>query len=305
MRVLQPGDTIAPARSAITIGKFDGVHLGHRALLARTRTLADDIGGLAGVVTFDRHPMEVLRPGSAPRYLTPVPDRLQLLEAYGADFCIVLPLDAGVLNWPPAQFVKEIVVRAARARHVVTGEDFRYGRGRVGDIQSLRATGAQMGFEVHIVEPVLVGGRRASSYAVRNALTEGNLDLASAMLGRPYTIEGPVLEGRQLGRTLGFPTANLAFQSDVVAPANGVYAVRADWGQGEHRAVANLGVRPTVEGGSAPVLLEVHVLDWSGNLYGRTLKVTFDRRIRPEVRFGSLDELKEQIARDVTAARTP
>lgn len=302
MSVLEPGESIANGSSAVTIGKFDGVHLGHRALLAKTRSLADEIGGVAGIITFDRHPLEVLRPGSEPLCLSPLSERLDRLAASGMDFCILLPLGDGVLDWPAERFVADILVHSAKARHVVTGEDFRYGRGRVGDIHSLRSSGAAVGFDVHIVQPVQIGGQRVSSYAVRRAIVEGNLELASSMLGRAYSIDGTVIRGRQLGRTLGFPTANIGFHPSIVLPANGVYAVRADWGEGDHRAVANLGVRPTVDNTSA-VVLEVHLLDWSGEIYGERMRVSFDRRIRAEKRFESLDDLKAQIESDVIAAR--
>lgn len=304
MRLLLDEDAISHASSAVTVGKFDGVHLGHRALLARTRALANEMGGEAGVITFDRHPLEILRPGSEPKCLSLLPGRLNLLAAGGMDFCILLKLGSGVLDWPPEQFIDEIIVKRAAAGQVVTGEDFRYGHNRAGDIRSLVAAGLGAGFEVHIVEPVLVDGERVSSYAVRNALQDGDLDTATAMLGRHYSIDGPVIRGRQLGRTLGFPTANVEFDSSVVLPANGVYAVWANWGLGEQRGVANLGVRPTVESGPPTLLLEVHIPDWTGDIYGRSMRVAFERRIRSEMRFDSLDALKTQIARDVVGARS-
>lgn len=304
MRIIEPGKSNIETPSAITIGKFDGVHLGHRALLARTRALAENIGGEAGVVTFDRHPLEILRPGSAPPYLTPLMERLALLDSAGMDFCILLRLEDGVLEWPAERFVDDVIVRAAGARHVVTGEDFRYGHDRAGDISSLVASGVAAGFKVHVVDPVLVEGSRVSSYAIRNALTSGNLPLADAMLGRKYEVTGEVERGRQLGRTIGFPTANVKYDQQVVLPANGIYAVTVDWGESPRAAAASLGVRPTVESEPAPIWLEVFVLDWSGDLYGKWLRVSFVQRLRDELRFDSLDALKSQIERDVVNVRT-
>ena len=304
MRIIEPGKSKFDTPSAITIGKFDGVHLGHRALLARTRTLSEDIGGKAGVVTFDRHPLEVLRPGSAPPYLTPLMERLSLLDSAGMDFCILLRLEDGVLEWPAARFVEDVIVRTASAKHVVTGEDFRYGHDRTGDIPSLTASGLAAGFEVHVVDPVLVGGARVSSYAIRNALTSGNLPLAEAMLGRRYDVAGAVEQGKQVGRTIGFPTANVKYDPFVVLPATGIYAVTVDWGEGERAAAASLGRRPTVENETAPIWLEVFVLDWSGDLYGKWMRVSFVQRLRDEVRFDSLDTLKSQIERDVLDVRS-
>lgn len=302
MRLIELGQTAGRA-SAVTIGKFDGVHLGHRALLERTRTLAGETGSEAGVVTFDRHPLEILKPGSAPLCLTPLPDRLRLLEQAGMDFCLLLRLDSGLLNWPDERFVEDVIVRTVRATHVITGEDFRYGHNRTGNPTTLAEAGRTHGFEVHGVPPVLTGGTRVSSYAIRNALRAGNLPLAESMLGRPYSVCGNVESGRKLGRTLGYPTANVRYDANVVIPANGIYVVTADWGEGERRGVASIGVRPTVEGGPAPVWLEVFVLDWEGDLYGRNLSVAFVKRLRDEIRFPTLDALKEQIALDVLAAR--
>jgi riboflavin kinase/FMN adenylyltransferase len=285
------------------VGKFDGVHMGHQALLAATRAAAQRLGLLTGAVTFDRHPAEVLFPGSAPAYLTPLPVKLRLLEAAGADFCIVLPVDAGTLDWPPDRFVDAVLVEAARAQHVVAGPDFRYGHNREGDADTLRAAGLRCAFSVEQLPPVMVRGRRVSSYAVRRALEAGNLPLAEAMLGRPYSVEGVVTGGKQVGRTLGWPTANVAFDVPAALPALGIYAVTAEFDGAERPAVASLGVRPTLEGEEAPVWLEVYVLDWSGDLYGQRLRVTFRLRLRDEERFPGLPELKVQIARDVEDAR--
>lgn len=289
--------------SAVAIGKFDGLHRGHRALLAAAREEATRLGVPAGVVTFDRHPMEVLRPGHAPPYLTPLDAKLGLLEEAGMDFCLLLRLGEGVLTWTAHDFVQRVLVNGVGARCVVAGADFRYGRGREGTLDTLRSDGDKEGFRVRVVDTISVDGVRVSSFAVREALSAGDPGLAGTLLGRRYSVRGTVIEGRKLGRKLGFPTANLAFSERLALPANGIYAVIADWDGGPMPSVASLGTRPTVESLPAPVVLEVHVLDWSGDLYGRRLRVEFVQRLRAEKRFDGLEALAAQIARDADAAR--
>jgi len=303
MQTIHCGGGESAGPSVVTIGKFDGVHVGHQALLRATREEAAERGTRAGVLTFDRHPTEVLRPDAAPPYLTPLPEKLRLLEAEGMDFCVVLRLADGVLTWTADEFVQRALVDCAGARAVVTGPDFQYGRGRQGTLETLRAAGADRGFTIRTLAPVVVAGATVSSYAVRQALSAGDLPLAGAMLGRAYSVRGRVVSGRRLGRTLGFPTANLAFDIPTALPSHGIYAVTAAWDGETRPAVASLGVRPTVETGPAPVLLEVHLLDWSGDLYGKTLTVTFVHRLRDEERFDGLDALTAQIQRDADEAR--
>lgn len=301
MRVLQPGETSGP--SVVTVGKFDGVHVGHRALLSAAREEAEALKVPWGVVTFARHPDEALRPESAPLYLTPWQAKQRLFAEAGADFVLRLEPDAATLSLSPPDFVDCLLVARTAPRVVVSGDDFRFGRGRAGDLEGLTAMGRERGFRVRVVPPVLLDGERVSSYAIREALVAGDLDRATSMLGRRYCVEGEVVVGKQLGRQLGFPTANIALIERVVVPANGIYAVLAEWDGIEHAAVASLGVRPTLEGPSAPRWLEVHVLDWNGDLYGSTMSVTFVRRLRDEVRFDSLDALKAQIGVDAETAR--
>lgn len=303
MQINVCGEGGAEGPSIVTIGKFDGVHVGHQALLRATREEAAARGVKAGVLTFDRHPTEILRPESAPPYLTPLPEKLRLLESSGMDFCILLRLSDGILSWTAEEFVRRAVVNSAQARGVVAGPDFQYGKGRRGTLDTLRAEGQARGFTVRVLSPVEVQGRRVSSFAVRAALSDGDLALAGAMLGRRYSVAGRVAPGRRLGRSLGFPTANMAFDIPVALPAHGVYAVTAEWDGETHAAVASLGVRPTVETGPVPELLEVHVLDWTGDLYGKTVRTTFAARLRNEERFNSLDALVTQMHLDVEHAR--
>jgi riboflavin kinase/FMN adenylyltransferase len=303
MKTIHCNDSRAAEASVVTVGKFDGIHRAHQALLSATKRDAAARGLRAGVLTFDRHPAEILRPEAAPPYLTPLPEKLRLLDAAGMDFCIVLRLADGILGWSADEFVDRALVGCAGARVVVTGPDFQYGRGRAGTTETLASDGVARGFTVRALAPVLMDDRRVSSYAIREALTAGDLPLAEAMLGRRYGVEGVVSPGRRLGRTLGFPTANLAFEYPTALPAYGVYAVTAAWDGATHAAVASLGVRPTVESEPAPVVLEVYVLDWSGDLYGKSLRVTFVSRLRGEERFASLEALTLQMHRDVEDAR--
>lgn len=302
MRIINcENETIGP--SAVTVGKFDGVHLGHQALLRATRAEAEARGLRAGVITFDRHPLEALNPAAAPPYITPLPEKLDLLARAGMDLCILLRLEDGVLAWPAHEFVQTTLMKCAQARYVLAGPDFQYGYKRSGTLETLREEGRALGFEVGQMEPVLVEGRRVSSYGVREALSAGDLPLAEAMLGRRHRVSGTVVRGRQLGRKLGYPTANMSFAPPVALPANGIYAVTAEWDGTPMPAVASLGVRPTVETLPAPVVLEVHVLDWDGDLYDRTLRVEFVRHLRAEQRFDGLEALTAQIARDADEAR--
>jgi riboflavin kinase/FMN adenylyltransferase len=301
LRELRPGEATGP--SVVTVGKFDGVHIGHRALLSAAREEAATLGVPWGVVTFARHPDETLRPENAPIYLTPKPTKHRLLEEAGADFVLYLEPDAETLATSARDFLDSLLIPRTRPQVIVCGDDFRFGRGREGDLPLLREMGERRGFRVRVVPPVLLDGRRVSSYAIRRALALGDVELAAAMLGRRYSIEGIVVEGRQLGRGLGFPTANIRPERNVVLPATGIYAVTADWEGTERDAVASLGFRPTLEGPSAPLWLEVHVLEWGGNLYGAALKVTFYRKLRDELRFDSVEALREQIGRDAEEAR--
>lgn len=301
MKELGPGEAVGP--SVVTVGKFDGVHIGHRALLSAAGEEASALGVPWGVVTFARHPDEALRPERAPSYLTPQPAKMLLLEEAGADFVLPLEPDADTLAMSAQDFIERVLVARTHPAVIVCGDDFRFGRGRGGDITLLRRMGSSRGFRVRVVAPVTLHGQRVSSYAIRRALAKGDVALAAEMLGRPYSIKGEVVAGRQVGRELGFPTANIRPEERVVLPSNGIYAVTAEWEGTGHDAVASLGVRPTLEGPSAPLWLEVHVLDWQGDLYGVKMTVTFFRKLRDEARFDSVDALRRQIGRDAEEAR--
>jgi len=288
--------------AAIAIGNFDGVHLGHRALIARARELAAASDALAVVLTFDPHPSALLAPSRAPRTLTSIERRLELLAAAGLDAVVVEPFTRELASVSPAAFVDDIVLSALRARAIIVGYNFTYGQGRAGTVDTLRAHSARAGIDVAIVPPVTVDGEVASSTKVRGHLRAGELARATRMLARPWDVDGVVVHGAERGRALGIPTANITPEVELVI-APGIYAVTlAIEGGTALPAVASLGTNPTfVEDGE--LSLEVHVLDWQGDIYDRRVRTTFVARLRDEVKFDSVEALMVQIARDIEDAR--
>lgn len=295
--IAEAQDSLAGA--ALALGNFDGVHVGHRALFEAAHRL-----GHPAALTFHPHPGKVLQPELAPKLITTLHRKLELLEAAGLEAVIVQPFTAEFARTPAEQFEAELFDRL-RARCAVVGGDFTYGARRGGDAGTLQAAAAKRGAGVHLVAPVLVDGVLASSTHIREYILEGRVGAARRLLGRYFDLDGTVVPGTGRGRGIGFPTANVDTQNEL-RPAAGVYAVRVrllDRG-GEERwrpAAANIGVKPTFGGGE--VTLEIHLLDFSGDLYGRALRVQFLERLRDERRFASVDELSGQIQRDVEAAR--
>nr|WP_230087851.1 bifunctional riboflavin kinase/FAD synthetase [Alicyclobacillus mali (ex Roth et al. 2021)] len=296
----------SPAPQVLAIGKFDGVHLGHRAILNTARTLLGP-GERLAVMSFEPHPTFVLTgdPEYA-RWLTPRRERVRLFTELGVDAFYVAQFNRAFQQLEPAEFVDGYLV-PLRVRCVVVGPDFRFGRGGQGTVDVLRQLGHARGFDVHVVQPVEEHGHKISSSRIREHLREGRVEAAQALLGRPYTISGEVVHGDKRGRTIGFPTANLGGIDAYVLPKTGVYAAFVEV-EGAHHAFAahafgvlNAGYRPTVDG--RVFQLEVHLLDFDGDLYGKTLSVSFLRRIRDEMKFDGLDALKAQIARDCELAR--
>lgn len=289
---------------AVTVGNFDGVHRGHRALVDAVRAAADRLGGWAGALTFDPHPARLLAPERAPATLLPLSRRAALLGAAGLDALAVLPFTPQIANLAPTAFAEQVLRGALGARAVVVGEGFRFGRGRGGDVSELRRLGRLLGFEVHTLAPVLQQGEPVSSTRVRLALAAGDVEQAAALLGRPYDIEGLVVHGDARGRSLGFPTANLEPEVELL-PRAGVYAGRCAL-PGEtlalRAAVVNIGSRPTFAG--RQVRVEAHLLDFSADLYAQSLRVELHARLRDEQRFAGPAALVEQIHADVRAARS-
>ena len=299
MRVIRGLPRAAGVPVALTIGTFDGVHRGHQAMLTRLVEAADDLALPPAVLTFDPHPREFFARASAPPRLLSLRAKLERLEAHGVDQVCIARFDATLAGLAPNEFVEQVLVRRLGVRWVLVGEDFRYGKGRAGDLAALRA--AASSFSVEAMRTVAVAGERASSTAVRTALAAGDLERAAALLGRPFTISGRVAHGQKLGRSLGFPTANIPLRYK--PPLTGIYAVRVHGLGGAARAgVASLGVRPTVKVG-APPLLEVFVFDFDETIYGRRVTVEFLHKLRDEARYPDLEALTRQIRADVAHAR--
>lgn len=313
------GPVGSEAGNAVTIGAYDGVHLGHRELLRRVRERADAIGGAAALVTFDRHPAQVVRPESAPRLLTTLEQKTELLAATGLlDLLCILTFDDDRRKETAEEFVREVLVEKLRARVVTVGSDFHFGYQRRGTVAFLEEEGTRYGFEVDAVDLIPVEGGDAgaaySSTLIRGLLMAGDVEGAARLLGRAHEVRGRVVEGDRRGRDLGFPTANVAVPADVFLPAEGIYAgwfIDLDQGgvatagrAAPRPAALNLGRRPTFYAeGASPVLLEANVLDFDGDLYGHEVAVSFVQRLRAEVRFDSVDDLVAQMADDVRRTR--
>ncbi|MFO7287179.1 MAG: bifunctional riboflavin kinase/FAD synthetase [Gammaproteobacteria bacterium] len=295
-------DSLPPAERgrSVTIGAFDGLHLGHRVILDRLMQDARAAGRPALVCSFEPTPGEVLSPHDPPPRLTCFRERFELLDAAGIDefFC---PSFRKLRRLTPQEFVERLLVERLDARHVVVGHDFRFGYGRGGTLDDLRRAGERHGFDVTVVEPVMLDGERVSSTAIRAALAAGDLEKAKSMLGRDYSMSGRVIRGLGLGKRLGFPTANIGLKRRR-APVDGIFAVRVG-GLGPKLldGVASIGTRPTVGGG--PTLLEVLIFDFDREVYGEHITVHFVKRLREERHFDGLEALKAQIAVDVGEAR--
>lgn len=303
-----PGAVLSTG-SVLTIGAFDGVHLGHRAVLQLVRELADARGLEAAVVTFDRHPAEVVRPESAPPRLTTLEEKLELLEATGLpDLVVVLTFDEERRREPAEDFVQEVLVGMLRARIVVVGADFHFGHRRGGTVELLARMGTDLGFEVLGLNLVAPGSDPShepySSTRIRALLAAGDVEGAAALLGRLHEVRGTVVRGDERGRRIGFPTANIAVPAGTCLPADGIYAGWLRAGHEPRRAAAiSLGRRPTFYEHADRSLLEAHVLDFDGDLYDCAAAVRFAARLRDERRFDTVDALVEQMSRDIAATR--
>jgi riboflavin kinase / FMN adenylyltransferase len=304
---LQPGTL--PGPTFLTIGNFDGVHLGHQALLLRTRAQAADAGGTSAILTFSPHPFTVLRPGSSILQLTTPTERLMLAASLGIDVGVIEPFTVATAQMDAAAFVAQLQ-QALGLAGLVVGPDFALGRNRSGNLATLRILGEVLGFVVEVVEPVEWRQIPARSSTIRDALQRGDVATASGLLGRAYSVTGPVQKGDQRGRQIGIPTANVAYAPDKLLPANGVYATvtrlcTAHWAYA-FPSVTNIGVRPTVDGLHHRV--EAHLLNFPppelpDDLYGEILTVEFVERLRGEQKFAGLNELVAQIQLDIAQAR--
>jgi riboflavin kinase / FMN adenylyltransferase len=296
----------ATSAIALTIGNFDGVHLGHQALIAKLREAAGRFGLPAAVMTFEPHPREFFAPATAPARLASLREKLELLAACGVDRVHVCRFDRAFAALTPQDFIERVLVRGLGTRWLAVGDDFCFGAKRAGNFAMLKAASGEFGFQLETLDSVLIDGRRVSSSAVRAALAAGDLQTAEALLGRRYGISGRVLHGDKIGRQLGFATANVQMKHNR-PPLNGIYVVEMQLDgevDGElRRGVASLGVRPTVTDAGKAVL-EVHLFDFNADIYGRHVRVDFLHKIRDEEKYADLDTLKAQIARDVETAKS-
>ncbi len=287
---------------ALIIGNFDGVHLGHQAMLARMRHMSQKLALSAAVLTFEPHPREFFSPGAAPARLTTLREKLDYLAHYGVDRTHVVRFNREFAALSPDAFVAQLLVDNLNVRWLLVGDDFRYGAQRGGDCVQLARAAEHFGFQLESMQSVNVAGERVSSTAVREALAEGDFAQAKRLLGRAYTMSGRVAHGEKLGRRLGFPTANIPLKRKR-APLTGIYAVKLHGVESTPLpAVASLGVRPTVMADAAPVL-EVHVLDFNADIYGRRVTVEFLHKLRDEEKYPDFETLRRQIGRDVEHAR--
>jgi riboflavin kinase / FMN adenylyltransferase len=303
MRVIRHLERTHPrfARPVATLGVFDGVHVGHAEILTRVVAEARARGGTALAITFFPHPARILAPARAPAPIASLRDRLARFRELGVDATIVRRFTSAFSRMEAEEFVEHTLVGALAVERVIVGHNVSFGRARRGNAELLEALGERHGFEVEIVGPVRAGGREASSSAVRRLLAEGDVGGAAGLLGRGYSVAGRVVVGKRRGRTIGFPTANVRPRVEPLLP-DGVYAVRVLDGEASRPGVANLGTNPTF-GDLLRRSLEAHVLDFAGDLYGRTIRIEFVERIRGEAKFGSIDELVAQIGRDAERAR--
>ncbi len=330
MKILRAATELSPGNQKVglAIGVFDGVHLGHQQIIRQTVADARQHDGLAVVVTFDQHPNAIVAPERVPPLIYSQRQKLRALAALGADAMLLLHFDRALSEQPGEVFIRELARNLGRIQTICVGADFVFGHRRSGNVALLKRLGAELNFTVHGIAAVSLDGQPVSSTRIREAVRATDFDAASQMLGRAYSLAGTVMHGEQLGQQLGFPTANLDTTS-LLLPPNGVYAARVtcrpsrvpDTNQsgspttGEpagrdqhddfptHRAVLNIGVRPSLRNPTSAPRVEVHLLDFAGELYGQELEVTFVAKLREEQKFPSLDELKAQIARDVAEAR--
>jgi riboflavin kinase / FMN adenylyltransferase len=293
--------SLPPLPSVVAVGKFFAVHRGHQALITEAVTRARARGARSVALTFDRHPLEVLRPGTATQFLTTLAERLALIERLGTDVAVVARVTPELLSLTPEQFARDVLREALDTVEIVASASFRFGRGAAGTLETLRELGENLGFGVDTLPEVLVGGERISSSRIVGELQEGRVAEAAELLGRPYSVCGRVVEGERLGRQLGFPTANLDVPPGRMLPADGIYA-DALAREGEvHAGVAHLGPRPTV--GGVKRTLEAHLFEFDGDLYGQTVRLHFLHWLRGIERFPSLEALTEAIGHDAARAR--
>ena len=286
--------------TAITLGNFDGIHRGHQALIGGVVAEARTLGLVSVVLTFEPHPLKVLAPERAPKMLLTHKDKMQLLQALGVDVVVIQNFDLSFAKLSAAEFVKTILVDRLKARKIWVGKDLRFGQGRKGSVADLERWGSELGFAVATVEPILVNGERVSSSSIRELVSDGQVDRVESMLGRYHFLSGRVVGGHRRGRELGFPTANISTHAEVL-PLDGIYATLFQLRERRLLSVSSIGVNPTFSAG--PRTVESFILNFSEDIYGEAVKLSFVKRIRAEQKFNSVDELTAQIHRDVDNAK--
>ncbi len=295
-------DLASPGRKVcLAIGVFDGVHLGHQQIIRQTVADARQHDGLALVVTFDKHPSSIVAPDRVPPLIYSQPQKLRTIKSLGADALLEIPFDKTFSEQSGETFIRGLVRDLGRVQSICVGADFVFGNKRSGNVALLKILGQELQFTVHGMAEVSLDGKVVSSTRIREALRAGNFDAAGQMLGRAYALAGRVMHGDQLGHKLGFPTANLDTPG-LLLPPSGVYAAHACVKGRTYRAVLNIGHRPTLKSPTPELRVEVHLLDFTGEIYGQEVEVTFAGKLRDEQKFASLDELKDQIARDIAEA---
>jgi len=290
----------------VTLGNFDGVHLGHQQIFKRVKEEASRLHGEGMVITFEPHPLKVLAPEKFLPLLAPFRKKMMLIEKSGIETVLCIEFSSAFSEISPSEFIKNILVEKIKVRKIIIGYDYHFGKGQKGDAQTLKDAARIFNFEVEVVEPLKVGQTIVSSSKIRGLIRRGEVEEASKLLGRDYPIIGKVVEGAKRGQTLGFPTANLEI-SDELYPKTGVYAVEVTWHQQHFNGLANVGLNPTFSRGQArngkPFALEVYILNFNQNIYGDEIQVDFKRRIRDEVRFDSPARLVDQIQKDIQWAQ--
>lgn len=302
MRIAHSATQLIPSKVCLAIGVFDGVHLGHQQIIRQTLNDARQHEALALIVTFDKHPNAIVAPNHVPPLIYSQPQKVRAIESLGADALLEIPFDREFSELPGETFIRNFARDLGKIQSICVGADFVFGHQRSGDVPLLRRLGDEMHFQVHGLAAVALDGQTVSSTRIRNAIRDGDFDAASQMLGRAYSLAGHVIHGEQLGQKLGFPTANLD-TTGMLLPPNGVYAAHARLGSQTHRAVLNIGTRPTIQNSAPMPRVEVHLLDFTGDIYGQELEITFIAKLRGEEKFPSLEALREQIRKDVAAAR--
>jgi riboflavin kinase/FMN adenylyltransferase len=309
MRVIHASSEIPTPfeNGVLTVGNFDGLHVGHRSIMQIVTSRAKECGGPSVVYTFEPHPRRVLQPDRSPRLLTTLEQKLELFESAGLDVAVIEPFTLAFARLPAENFVRDVLYRRIGPREVYVGYDFRYGRDREGSMRTLTELGPHLGFSVTIIPEVTVGGRDVNSTRIRELLSKGHVEEAAELLARPYSVRGRVVEGDRRGRTLGFPTLNLAPENEIL-PGSGVYAGHARFLDEPGvpgrplPAVTNVGRRPTFKP-EDPQLAEAHLIDADVEAYGRRIELSFEHHLRDEQRFDGVEALRSQIARDVEQAR--